>query len=452
MGSEPEDTEADHPGAQEPGAQEPGPDGRGTVNRYSPLRFVLAFGVVSMLADFVYEGGRSIVGPYLATLGASATVVGAVTGVGEAVASVLRLASGPLADRTRRYWPISIAGYAITAVSVPVLAAAGTLWQASLAVVGERFGKAVRTPARDTMLSQASAHLGRGRAFAYHEALDQSGALLGPLLVAGMVAVSGFRLGFAVLAVPAALALVALVVVRRAVPTPAAYEPANRASGASGSSGASGAMSTPSGLTDAAGRTGWRQTFRGFSRRFWLYTAFSAATVTGFATFGVLSYHLEVRHVVAPALIPIVYAVAMGVDALAALGSGLLYDRIGFGGLLLLPLLTAAVPFLSFSTRAALVWVGAAVWGGALGVHESTMRAAVADLVPSSRRGTGYGLFTAVYGITWFGGATAIGALYARSATSIELFVGALQACAIVLLVPLLRAQRQSPAARKARA
>ncbi len=154
-------------------------------NRYTPLRFVLAFGVVSMLADFVYEGGRSIVGPYLATLGASATGVGAVTGLGEAVASVLRLASGPVADRTRRYWPISIAGYAITAVSVPVLAAAGSLWQASLAVVGERFGKAVRTPARDTMLSHASAELGRGRAFAYHEALDQSGALLGPLLVAG---------------------------------------------------------------------------------------------------------------------------------------------------------------------------------------------------------------------------------------------------------------------------
>ncbi len=403
-------------------------------NRYTPLRFVLAFGVVSMLADFVYEGGRSIVGPYLATLGASATVVGAVTGLGEAVASVLRLASGPFADRTRRYWPISIAGYAVTAISVPVLAAAGSLWQASIAVVGERFGKAVRTPARDTMLSHASADLGRGRAFAYHEALDQSGALLGPLLVAGMVAVSGYRLGFAVLAVPAALVLVALGVVRRAAPDPAAYEPARAATALESSARA--------GTTTVPGRAGRLRTFRGFSGRFWLYTAFTAASVTGFATFGVLSYHLEVRHVVAPALIPVVYAVAMGVDALAALGSGFLYDRVGFAGLLVLPLLTAAVPFLSFSTSAVLVWLGAVVWGAALGVHESTMRAAVADLVPGERRGTGYGLFTAVYGITWFGGATAIGALSATSTLSIELFVGALQAVAIVLLVPLLRRGR----------
>ncbi len=400
-------------------------------NRYTPLRFVLAFGVVSMLADFVYEGGRSIVGPYLATLGASATVVGLVTGLGEAVASVLRLASGPLADRTRRYWPISIAGYAITAVSVPVLAAAGTLWQASLAVVGERFGKAVRTPARDTMLSHASADLGRGRAFGYHEALDQSGALLGPLLVAAMVAVSGYRLGFAVLAIPGVLALVALVVVRRAVPDPTAYE---RTAGAT-------AAKPPetAGRGTAPGRSRRIQAVRGFSRRFWLYTAFTAASVAGFATFGVLSYHLEVDHVVAPALIPVVYALAMGVDALAALGSGFLYDRVGFRGLLVLPVLTAAVPFLSFSTRALFVWMGAVVWGAALGVHESTMRAAVADLVPGARRGTGYGVFTAASGLTWLGGSTAIGVLYSLSTESIELFVGALQVVAIALLVPLLR-------------
>ncbi|MDA8072774.1 MAG: MFS transporter [Actinomycetota bacterium] len=426
------------PSEPSPSGSSAGAEGDPPENRYTPLRFILAFGVVSMLADFVYEGGRSIVGPYLATLGASATVVGAVTGLGEAVASVLRLASGPFADRTRRYWPISIAGYAITAVSVPVLAATGTLWQASFAVIGERFGKAVRTPARDTMLSHASADLGRGRAFAYHEALDQSGALLGPLLVAGMVAVSGYRLGFAVLAVPAALALVALGVVRRAVPNPAAYEP-------SPSGEAAATEGSAEGICTPRARTSRLQRFRGFPRRFWLYSAFTAASVTGFATFGVLSYHLEVRHVVAPALIPVLYAVAMGVDALAALGSGLLYDRVGFKGLLLLPVLTAGVPFLSFSTSAVLVWVGAVIWGAALGIHESTMRAAVADLVPGERRGTGYGLFTAVYGITWLGGSTVIGALSSRSTTSIELFVGVLQALAVVLLVPLLSLRARDP-------
>ena len=193
-------------------------------NRLGPMGFVLGFGVVSMLADVVYEGARSITGPFLATLGASAVMVGFITGFGEAVALVLRLGTGPLADRTRKYWPLTIAGYALTVIAVPLMALASSLWQASALVITERFGKAVRTPARDTMLSHAGAEMGRGKAFAIHEALDQSGALLGPLLVGLMVAVSGFQLGFGVLAIPGAVALVAVVLLRRAAPDPASYD------------------------------------------------------------------------------------------------------------------------------------------------------------------------------------------------------------------------------------
>ncbi|WP_432395207.1 MFS transporter [Pseudarthrobacter sp. L19] len=193
-------------------------------NRFGPMGFVLSFGVVSMLADVVYEGARAITGPYLATLGASAVMVGFITGVGEAVALVLRLGTGPLADRTRKYWPLTITGYALTAVAVPLLALAGSLWQASALVITERFGKAVRTPARDTMLSHAGATLGRGRAFAIHEALDQSGALVGPLLVSLMIAVSGYQLGFGVLAIPGALAIAAVVLLRRFVPAPERFD------------------------------------------------------------------------------------------------------------------------------------------------------------------------------------------------------------------------------------
>ena len=182
-----------------------------STNRLPPLGFVLAFGVVSLLGDFVYEGARSVAGPFLATFGASAALVGVVTGAGEAVALVFRLFTGRLSDRTGRHWALSIAGYLITVTAVPFLAAAQALWQASALIVAERFGKAVRTPARDTLLAQAgSGTLGRGRVFAVHEAMDQSGALLGPLLVAVMVAVSGYRLGFAVLAVPAVLLAVAV--------------------------------------------------------------------------------------------------------------------------------------------------------------------------------------------------------------------------------------------------
>ncbi len=391
------------------------------VNRLSPLGFVLGFGVVSMFADVVYEGARAVIGPYLATFGASAALVGLITGLGEAAALVSRVFTGPLADRTGRYWPLSITGYLVTVVAVPALAAAGAFWQAALAVVGERFGKAVRTPARDTMLAQASTGVGRGRAFAYHEALDQAGALIGPLLVAGMVALSGYRLGFAVLAVPGAAALVALVLLRRAAPDPLAYSAPGGARAAQG----------------AAPPARWGAHWRGFSRAYWLYAAFTALSVGGYATFAVLAYHLEVRHIVAAAVIPLVYAVAMGVDALAALAFGHLYDRIGLRGLAAVPVLTAAIPFLSFSDRPALVWAGAAVWGAAMGVHESTMRAAVADLVPDARRGAGYGTFGAIYGLAWLVGSTVIGALSSVSLGALDILVVALQVASLAVLAVL---------------
>lgn len=385
------------------------------------MRFVLGFGLVAMLGDFVYEGARSVVGPYLATLGASAAVVGVVTGAGEAVALVFRLGFGPLTDRTGRPWPITIAGYAITMIAVPMLAVTTVLWQAVIAVVGERFGKAVRSPAKGAMLAAASAGLGRGRAFAIQEALDQFGAVCGPLLVAGMVAISGYRLGFSILAVPAAIALVVLGLLRRAVPRPEAYEEAETARSGPAPAGAV-AVALP----------WWR-----FSARFWGYSAFTALTMLGYATFAVLAFHLQVHHVVPSYQIPIIYAVAMGIDAIAALASGWVYDRVGLRGLVVLPLLAAVVPALSFSTSVPLVWLGAAVWGAAMGVHESTMKAAVADLVPAGRRGSGYGAFTAVYGLAWLAGSAAIGALYEVSVTAAVLFVVAAQAVALVAFLPL---------------
>jgi MFS family permease len=384
-------------------------------NRLTPYRFVLAFGVVSMLGDFVYEGGRSIAGPYLATLGAGATLVGIVSGAGEAVALVLRLWTGPASDRSGRHWALAISGYAITMVSVPLMAVAQAVAPASALVITERFGKAVRSPARDTMLSEASVDIGRGRAFAIHEAMDQSGALLGPLLVAVMVAVSGYRLGFAVLAVPGLLAMAAVLRLRRAVPHPAAYE--------HGAHAASKTMSV-------GGR---------FPARFWLYSGFTALTMTGFATFAVLAYHLQARHVLSAPWIPVAYAAAMGAAAIGALGAGIVYDHIGLRGMIVLPPLAALVPFLSFSTTPALVWIGAVVWGLAMGVHESTMRAAVADLVPVSRRGAGYGTFTAVYGLAWLAGAAVIAALYSSSVGAAETFVVAVQVVALGAFVPLWR-------------
>jgi predicted MFS family arabinose efflux permease len=300
-------------------------------------------------------------------------------------------------------------------VSVPLLAVAGPLWLACVFIVGERFGKAVRTPARDTMLAEASVDLGRGRAFAIHEALDQTGALIGPLVVAAIIAAHhSYTTGFAVLAIPGALAMLTLVHLRPQAPQPSAYDPSVHA-----------VQTKPIAL-------------RGFSRVYWQYAIFTALTLTGFATFALLGYHLQHRHVVSAAQIPVMYAVAMGLAALAALASGAVYDRVGLRGLVALPVLGAIVPFCSFSTSVPLVWGGTALWGVVMGVHESTMRAAVADLVPRERRGVGYGTFTAIYGLAWMAGAALIGVLYDRSIDSAITFTVIAQAVALLAFMPLL--------------
>ncbi|WP_344398850.1 MFS transporter [Streptomyces longisporus] len=366
-----------------------------------------------MLADFVYEGARSVTGPLLASLGASALVVGVVTGVGEAAALVLRLASGPLTDRTRRFWAWTIAGYTLTVVSVPVLGLAGVLWLASALVIAERVGKAVRSPAKDTLLSHATAATGRGRGFAVHEAMDQIGALIGPLVVAGVLAATGddYAPALGVLAAPGVAVLALLVWLRHRVPDPAAYEPEPERAVA----------------VEQAGRAR-------LPRSFWVYAAFTAATLAGFATFGVLSYHLVQRHLLPTAAVPVLYAAAMGVDALAALATGWAYDRYGARTLAVLPVLAAGVPLLAFTDTVGLTVAGALLWGAAMGVQESTLRATVADLVPPGRRATAYGLFAAVIGAATLIGGILAGALYSRSIPALIIVTVAIQALALVLL------------------
>jgi MFS family permease len=395
------------------------------VKALSPWRFVVAFGVVAMLADVVYEGARSVAGPFLASLGATGVVVGVVTGAGEAAALGLRLVTGPLVDRTGRPWRWTVAGYALTVVSVPLLAFAGPLWTASGLLIAERTGKAVRSPAKDSLLAGASTGIGRGRAFAVHEALDQIGAFAGPLLVAGAVAVTGgFRAGFAVLALPGVAVLVLLAWLVRRVPDPSLYETVPHAP-----------------ATARAGGTRLPAAFR-------TYAAFTALTMLAYPTFGLLGYHLATRHLVPVAAVPLVYALAMGVDALAALAVGPLYDRYGRRVLAVLPVLVAAVPALAFARTLPAVLVGAVLWGAAMGVQESTMRAAVAELVPPARRGTAYGVFGAVYGLAWFAGSTALGASYDRSVPATIAFVVTVQIAALVLLLVTTRGGAAGPGSR----
>jgi MFS family permease len=376
----------------------------------SAWRFIAVFGAVSLLADFVYEGARSITGPLLASLGATGLVVGVVTGVGEAAALGLRLVSGPLADRTRRFWEWAIAGYAITIISVPLLGIAGTLWVACALVIAERVGKAVRSPAKDTLLSHATSVTGRGRGFAVHEALDQVGAILGPLTVAGILAIThdDYAPALGVLALPGAATLALLAWLRFRVPRPESYEEVH-------------ASPDPS----AAPR------LRALPTKFWLYCGFVAITMTGFATFGLLSFHMVTHGLLSAAAVPVVYAGTMAAGALAALASGWSYDRFGAKTLAALPVLSAAVAVFGFSRNVWMVVAGALVWGAAVGIQESTLRAVVADLVPAGRRASAYGAFAAGLGVATAAGGALIGWLYDISTGTLVAAVVAIQLIAL---------------------
>jgi Major Facilitator Superfamily len=333
-------------------------EGEGPEPRWSPWRTVVGFGLVSLAADAVYEGARSVTGPLLASLGASALLVGLVTGTGEALALVLRLPFGTRVDRSGGYWPATIAGYALTAVSVPLLAVTPFLGVAGLAVgcllvLAERTGKAVRSPAKSTLLAHAAGPVGLGRGFGVHKALDQLGAFAGPLLMAAVIAVTGVLWpGFAVLAVPGAASLALLVWLRRRTGDPLREQA--RAAG-------------------AQPRTSLLRASRDLPRAFWLFAASSALTSADLVTFGVISYHLVTAHLVATAAVPVVYAMAMAAAALAALAVGWLHDRWRGRELIGLPVMVAAVPALAFANVWTVAVLGVLVWGAATGLQDSTV-------------------------------------------------------------------------------
>ncbi len=393
------------------------------VPAWSPWRTVVTFGVVSLAADMVYEGARAVTGPYLVALGASAALVGLVTGLGEAAALGLRLVFGPLADRGTSYWPLTVLGYAMTAVAVPLLALAPLLGGAGLTVgatlvVVERTGKAVRSPAKSALLAAAARSVGRGRGFAVHKALDQVGALAGPLVVAGIAYASGSTaVALGALAVPGAVAMALLLLTRRRVPDPAAYD-----------------ETVTVRATTADLRTR-------LPRRFHLVALSCALSTAGLMTFGVLSVHLVASDLVPVALVPVVYAGAMAVEAVGALATGAAYDTHGARVLLVVPPLVVLVPALSFAGSLGLVLVGLAVWGVATGVQDSTVKALVADVVPAGRLGTAYGVFAAWQGVAALVGGVTAGALY--DADRVGVLVALVAVAQLAALVLLARVTRQ---------
>jgi MFS transporter len=410
-------------------------DTRPVMPSWSPWRTVVGFGVVSLAADMVYEGARSVTGPLLASLGASAVLVGLVSGAGEAIALVLRIGFGSWADRRHNYWTLTFAGYALTAVCVPALAITPLLAGAGLAlacvlILGERLGKAVRSPAKTALLAQAAAQIGLGRGFGVHQALDQIGAVAGPLLVAAVAAAAGtIWPAMAVLIIPGAVAMLMLLRIWRRTSTPVTTH-----EDTSTQETAAVAKDRESLLSGLHGR---------LPRVFWLFAAACAATSAGLVTFAVIAYHLTQDHVVSVAAVPLIYAAAMGASALAALGSGWIFDHTRGGALLGLPLLVSAVPVLAFASTPLIAIAGALIWGAAGGVLDSTVKALVADLVPTSRRATAYGVFAAVQGAAAIAGGLMAGALYERSLPILIAAVIVTQIIALILLIATLRRQKR---------
>ena len=378
-------------------------------DRKSAFRFIVALGFVSLFADMTYEGAHSVIGPLLKDLGATATEVGIIAGLGEMIAASLRYFSGRLADRTQAYWTITTLGYFLNLVVVPGLAFAGNWQAAALLVVAERTGKSLRGPARDVLLSEATEVVGHGSGFGLHAAMDQTGAVLGPLLVAGSVArTHHFGPAFLWLAFPAAGAFIALLFARWARSkkgTPPPPAPARK----------------------------------DLPNVFWIYVGAAGLLALGFVDFPLLAFHFQKNSLTSPEMIPLLYAGAMGVNGLTALIFGRLFDRYGIQIIsigIVVSLLALPFGFLDGTTG---VYISVACWATGLGAQDATLRSGISQVVSMNKRGTAFGSFNAVYGVLWFLGSVTMGVLYDFSLVALVVFGICAQVAAAVLFIWLRR-------------
>lgn len=399
------------------------------------MLFIVLFGIVSLFSDMTHEGASSIRGAYLSLLGASAGAIGFVSGLGEMIGYSMRYVFGRITDKTKQYWPMVILGYVLDIIAVPALALVGEHgWLAAcLLLVVQRMGKAIKKPAKDTVMSFAASQEGAGKSFGIQELLDQIGAFLGPVLLYLVMLFRQegplFRIYascFAVLAIPGAVTLILLLVTRAKFPNPERFEPEPK-------------EYIPFKL----------------KKEFILYIA----GISLFA-FGFLDYSLVIMHVsqnytsLAPDLaetsslvnsgtLPLLYAGAMLVDAVAALVFGMLYDKKGVGALVLSTLISAPFAFFVFLCRSVpLLLSGIALWGVGMGAQESILKAAVSGMVPKQSRATGYGIFECSFGVFWFLGSWILGSLYDVSKVAMVIVSMAAQLAAIPLYLASARQRR----------
>src|SRR5215469_16619817 len=374
----------------------------------SALRFVIAIGIVSLFADMTYEGARGIAGQFLLALGASATVVGIVAGLGELAGYGLRSVFGYLADKTHKYWAFMFVGYAINLLAVPALALAGNWPVAAALMIAERTGRAIRRPSVHAMLAHAGSQIGTGWAFGLHEFLDQTGATIGPLVTALVLYLhGGYHESFAALLITALLSLGSLVVARIAYPRPHELEERK-----------------PTVL----------QT-KGFTKSYWLYAVAGMCVAAGFADFSLVAFHFQKTNVVPQHLIPVFYSAAMVTGAFASLIFGKLLDKLGLPIVLLAFFLAALFAPCVFLGGFALALVGMILWGLGMGAQDSLLKAVLVDVISKDKRATAFGVYDTVFGIAWFAGSAAMGLLYDKSIPALVVFSVVLQLAALPFFI-----------------
>jgi MFS family permease len=372
------------------------------------FRFVFLFGIINLFADMTYEGGRGIAGPFLGSLGASAAVVGFVAGFGELMGYALRSIWGYFGDKTHRYWLMIFIGYAVNMLAVPALALAGNWPVAAALLIAERTGRGIRKPNVDAMLSHAAKSLGSGWVFGLNEALDQTGATIGPLITALVLYLKGgYHLAFAALLISAVLCLVTLAVARMIYPRPHELE----------------------------SRQPHMPSAEGQSSAYWKYLIGAALIAAGFADFSLAAFHFRRVGTVPEAMIPVFYAVAMATGAISALVLGWLYDRYGRVIVLLafiLPVLFAPLVFLG---GFALALLGVFTFGIGIGAQDALLKAALVGMIPREKRATAFGVFDTAFGIAWFAGSAIMGLLYNYSIPALVTFSVVLQLAALPILL-----------------
>lgn len=378
----------------------------------NPVSIIVLLGLVSLFADMTYESARSINGPFLKVLGQNAATVGWVAGLGELIGFGIRYFAGRLTDKTRRYWLIIFSGYAINLISIPLLAFVGQWEMAVMLMILERFGKAVRSPARDAVLSYASHQTGRGWGFALHEAMDQIGATAGPLLLVWALysRTNDYHFAYGLLAIPAFVALLILALTMLKFPHPRELEPAGKPA-----------------------------PFRSrFPRRFWLYTLAIGFIAAAFADFPLIAFHLKSQGIIRDEYIPAIYSLAMFTDAIMALLMGKLYDR--WGTRVLIPVFILQLGFVPLAFFGNLSWVVVAMilWGTGMAAQESIVKAEVAATTDVTRRGEAFGTFNAVFGLFWFAGSVVMGYLYEFSIPNLVIFSMSLQLLGLAVLLYLI--------------